>query len=93
MNHQAPSSNTTLPEPIALPSTNESEFETRLKLGIWSLGNACWLFGIADRSIAVFSDGYLSTVDIAQLLTALLLFAAWLLLKPNWKPLNRHLSK
>ncbi|NJN88008.1 MAG: hypothetical protein HC881_19095 [Leptolyngbyaceae cyanobacterium SL_7_1] len=70
-------------------STEESEFEMRLKTGIWSLGNASWLFGITDRSIAAFSDGYLSAIDITQLFTAAFFFAAWLFLKPNWKSSRR----
>lgn len=54
-----------------------------LKRGIWFLGISSWLFGITDRSIASFSDGYLSALDITQLLTASFFFVSWLLLKPS----------
>ncbi|MCL6432745.1 MAG: hypothetical protein K6T90_00790 [Leptolyngbyaceae cyanobacterium HOT.MB2.61] len=54
-----------------------------LKRGIWFLGISSWLFGITDRSIASFSDGYLSALDVIQLLTALFFFVAWLSLKPS----------
>jgi len=47
-----------------------SVFVAKLKNGIWLLGVASWLFGITDRSIASFSDGYLSAIEIMQLFTA-----------------------
>jgi hypothetical protein len=59
------------------------EFIGNLKNGIWLLGVTFWVFGITDRSIASFSDGYLSALDLTQLFTAGTLFAAWLLLKPK----------
>lgn len=57
-------------------------FVARLKSCIWLLGVASWLFGITDRSIASFSDGYLSAIDIMQLFTASFFFLGWLYLKP-----------
>jgi hypothetical protein len=54
-----------------------------LKRGIWLLGVSSWLFGITDRSIASFSDGYLSALDLVQLLTASFFFVGWLFLKPG----------
>jgi hypothetical protein len=57
-------------------------FSETLKQGIWFLGVACWLFGITDRSLASFADGYLSAIEIMQLFTATFFFACWLLLKP-----------
>lgn len=62
-------------------------FLDSLKQGIWFLGVSSWLFGITDRSIASFSDGYLSALDITQLFTASFFFVSWLLLKPT-KPLE-----
>jgi len=59
-----------------------TEFVDRLKSGIWVLGISSWLFGITDRSIASFSDGYLSAIDIMQLFTASFFFVSWLFLKP-----------
>ncbi|MBW4470990.1 MAG: hypothetical protein KME45_11390 [Stenomitos rutilans HA7619-LM2] len=53
-----------------------------LRQGIWLLGTSFWVFGILDRSLASFSDGYLSAIDIVQLLTASFFFVSWLLLKP-----------
>jgi hypothetical protein len=58
-------------------------FVSSLKNGIWLLGVSCWLFGITDRTIASFSDGYLSAIDIIQLFTASFFFISWLLLKPT----------
>ena len=58
-------------------------FRGNLKQGIWLLGASSWLFGITDRSIASFSDGYLSPSDVGQLLTASFFFISWLLLKPG----------
>ena len=59
-----------------------SAFVTNLKNGIWLLGIASWLFGITDRSIASFSDGYLSAIEIIQLFTASNFIVGWLYLKP-----------
>jgi len=58
-------------------------FVGNLKNGIWSFGVSSWLFGITDRSIASFSDGYLSALDLTQLFTAATFFVAWLFLKPS----------
>lgn len=57
-------------------------FWGNLKQGIWLFGVSSWLFGIIDRSIASFSDGYLSALDLTQLLTASFFFVSWLFLKP-----------
>lgn len=58
-------------------------FVAKLKNGIWILGVASWLFGITDRSIASFSDSYLSAIEIMQLFTASFFFVCWLYLKPE----------
>ncbi|MCJ8281596.1 MAG: hypothetical protein MJK14_17495 [Rivularia sp. ALOHA_DT_140] len=58
-------------------------FVGNLKNGIWLFGVSSWLFGITDRSIASFSDGYLSALDLTQLFTAATFFVAWLFLKPS----------
>lgn len=61
---------------------NSKDFVSNLKNGIWLFGISSWLFGITDRSIASFSDGYLSALDLTQLFTAATFFVAWLFLKP-----------
>jgi hypothetical protein len=53
-----------------------------LRNGLWLLGVSCLLFGVADRSIVSFADGYLSSLDSVQLFTAIALFIGWLFLKP-----------
>ncbi|MBW4600887.1 MAG: hypothetical protein KME29_15130 [Calothrix sp. FI2-JRJ7] len=63
----------------ALPS----DFLTAFKNNIWLLGTAFWLFGITDRTIASFSDSYLSAIDLTQLFTASFFFVSWLYLKPE----------
>jgi hypothetical protein len=69
--------------------TNEQQaleqavFLGKLRNAIWLLGISSWLFGITDRSIASFSDGYLSAWDIIQLATASFFFVSWLFLKPT----------
>jgi hypothetical protein len=63
-------------------STDSKEFVGNLKNGIWLFGVSSWVFGITDRSIASFSDGYLSALDLTQLFTAATFFAAWIFLKP-----------
>ena len=63
-------------------ASNSKEFVGNLKNGIWLFGISSWLFGITDRSIASFADGYLSALDLTQLFTAATFFVAWLFLKP-----------
>lgn len=58
------------------------QFSETLKQGIWFLGVACWLFGTIDRSIASLNDGYISSVELMQLLTVGFCFVSWLFLKP-----------
>ncbi|MBF2007830.1 hypothetical protein ACF3DV_27915 [Chlorogloeopsis fritschii PCC 9212] len=64
-------------------SSDSQGFLGSLKNGIWLFGISSWLFGITDRSIASFSDGYLSALDLTQLFTASTFFVAWLFLKPQ----------
>lgn len=64
-------------------TSDATDFLETLKYGIWLLGVSSWLFGITDRSIASFADGYLSALDIVQLFTALFFFVSWLFLKPT----------
>lgn len=61
----------------------ESLFVAKVKNGIWSFGIPSWLFGITDRSVASFADGYLSAIELFQLFTASFLFVSWLYLKPE----------
>jgi hypothetical protein len=63
-------------------ATDSREFLDNFKNGIWLFGVLCWVFGICDRSIASFADGYLSALDLTQLFTAATFFVAWLFLKP-----------
>ncbi len=64
-------------------TSDASDFLETLKYGIWLLGVLSWLFGITDRSIASFADGYLSALEIVQLFTASFFFVSWLFLKPT----------
>ncbi|BAZ65709.1 MAG: hypothetical protein KME28_10790 [Pelatocladus maniniholoensis HA4357-MV3] len=64
-------------------SSESKGFVGNLKNGIWLFGISSWLFGITDRSIASFADGYLSALDLTQLFTAATFFVAWLFLKPT----------
>lgn len=52
------------------------------KEGVWYLGNAGWVFGICDRTLASTMDGMITSPDLIQLSTAGALFVAWLFLKP-----------
>ncbi|BAY08290.1 hypothetical protein [Calothrix sp. NIES-2098] len=58
-------------------------FITKLKNGIWLVGIPSWLFGITDRSVAAFADGYLSSLEVFQLFTASFFFLSWLYLRPE----------
>ncbi|GAX40465.1 hypothetical protein NIES4075_14310 [Tolypothrix sp. NIES-4075] len=58
-------------------------FISNLKNSIWLFGIPSWVFGISDRSVAALADGYLSPLEILQLLTASFLFLSWLYLRPE----------
>ncbi|BAY22580.1 hypothetical protein NIES2100_23430 [Calothrix sp. NIES-2100] len=58
-------------------------FILKLKNGIWLAGIPSWLFGITDRSLAAFADGYISALEVFQLFTASFFFLSWLYLRPE----------
>jgi hypothetical protein len=58
-------------------------FILRLKNGVWFFGIPSFLFGITDRSVAAFADGYLSPIEIIHIFTASFFFLTWLYLKPE----------
>jgi hypothetical protein len=64
-------------------SSEPAPFLGTLRNGLWLFGVSCWLFGVIDRSVASFADGYLSPLDSVQLFTAIALFISWLFLKPS----------
>ncbi len=63
--------------------SNAAPFLFKLRSGIWILGIAAWVFGIADRSVALLSDGAPSGSDLLQILTISFFFISWLYLKPD----------
>jgi hypothetical protein len=65
------------------PALEAALLITRIRNSLWVFGIPSWLFGIADRSIAAFTDGYVSPIEIFQLVTASLFFLSWLVLKPE----------
>ncbi|WP_017314280.1 hypothetical protein [Mastigocladopsis repens] len=58
-------------------------FILRLKNGIWLFGIPSFLFGITDRSLVAFADGYVSPIEVIQIFTASFFFLTWLYLKPE----------
>lgn len=60
-------------------------FISRFKTGIWLLGIPAWIFGIADSSLEVFADSYVSRGEILHLLTTIWFFISWMYLKPDIK--------
>lgn len=54
-----------------------------LRNTIWIIGIFSWIFGIGDRSIAGFADGYLNGIEFGNLLIAVLFFLGWLYMKPE----------
>lgn len=76
-----------------MQTSESSILIANLKNGIWLFGIASWLFGITDRSIASFSDGYLSALDIIQLFTAAFFFMSWLYLKPEQNLSNSSINE
>jgi hypothetical protein len=64
-------------------SLNIAIFVGKLRNGIWICGIPSWIFGIGDRSVAGFSDGYLSAPEIIQIFISSFFFLTWLFLKPE----------
>ncbi|HAG81153.1 MAG TPA: hypothetical protein DCL61_08240 [Cyanobacteria bacterium UBA12227] len=62
---------------------NAAVIMTHLKNGIWLLGIPSGVFGITNRTMVSFADGYLSALDLAQLFIASFLFITWLSCKPE----------
>ncbi len=60
-----------------------SLFIARLRSGIWMFGIPSWLFGITDRGVASFVDGYVSPIEFFHVMAASLFFISWLYLKPE----------
>lgn len=58
-------------------------FVGNLRNSVWLLGIPSWGFGVADRTIAAFADGYISAVELAQLFTTAFFLVSWLYLKPE----------
>ncbi|MGH7999900.1 MAG: hypothetical protein ACREPR_10850 [Brasilonema sp.] len=58
-------------------------FILRLKNGVWLFGIPSFIFGVTDRSIAAFADGYLTAIEVIHLFTASFFFLTWLYLKPE----------
>ncbi|AFZ13384.1 hypothetical protein Cri9333_2518 [Crinalium epipsammum PCC 9333] len=65
------------------PALEVTELIAKFRNSIWMFGIPSWLFGISDRGLAAFADGYLSPVEILHLLTASFFFLSWLSLKPE----------
>ncbi|WP_416674535.1 hypothetical protein [Egbenema bharatensis] len=65
-----------------IPSSNPVQ-QLTLKDRIWLFGTSAWIVGIIDRSIAIFSSGSLTAINIIQLLLAIVFFGGWLYLKPR----------
>lgn len=71
-------------------SSAEADFDVEGSLcksmlvnSIWLAGIPSFLFGVVDRGIAAFADGYLTGTDISQFLLAASLFVSWLYFKPD----------
>jgi hypothetical protein len=67
--------------PSKLAETNL--FMMQLKQGLWLFGISAWLFGLIDRGIAAFADGYFSLTECLSVLAILLLLLSWVSLKPQ----------
>lgn len=64
---------------LSNPELDLSDF----KYSIWILGILSCLFGMLDRSLALFSSSYLSLVEVFHLLAVSCLLIGWIYLKPE----------
>jgi hypothetical protein len=74
------------------PALEVTALIAKLRNSIWMFGIPSWLFGISDRGVAAFADGYLSPVEILHLLTASFFFLSWLSLKPEPSLANNNVD-
>ena len=65
------------------PPAQLATFVGNLRNGVWLIGIPSWLFGVTDRTIAAFADGYISAIELAQLFTAAFFLVGWISLKPE----------
>jgi hypothetical protein len=75
-----------VPSATVVPSSDISQFHSKsidFKKGIWLLGLSSWGVGIFSRTVLALTDGYLTVVELSQVLLSLLLFLSWLCFKPN----------
>lgn len=68
-------------------------FPLTFKNAIWLLGATAWFFGIVDRAVAAFADGYLSWQDGIQLGAVIVFFLCWFYLKPRSNSGSRFLAR
>lgn len=57
----------------------------QFKSGIWLLGVPSCLFGTVERSVALFSQNYISVINIFHFLATAFLFTCWIYLKPEFE--------
>ncbi|MBE9177349.1 hypothetical protein IQ268_02015 [Oculatella sp. LEGE 06141] len=74
------------------PPLELAAFARNLRSGIWLLGVTCWVFGLIDRSLDALADGYLSGIEITQILTVSFFLVGWLLLKPASLKFSRKIN-
>lgn len=55
----------------------------QFKNGIWWIGVPSCLFGTVERSVALFSENYISVINIFHFLATAFLFTCWIYLKPE----------
>jgi hypothetical protein len=74
------------------PKPEATQLLSPLRNTVWVTGIFSWLFGVSDRSIAGFADGYLNGVEFGNLLLTLLFFLGWLYMKPESKFESRPIT-
>jgi hypothetical protein len=64
-------------------TTRLATFVSNFRSNLWLIGIPSWVFGVTDRILAGFADGYLSAAELTQLFTTAFLLVSWLSLKPE----------
>ncbi len=54
-----------------------------VRTGIWISGNLLLMFGVLDRVISIYSDGFVTGQEFVQLVLPSVLLMGWLYLKPE----------
>jgi hypothetical protein len=64
-----------------------------IRTNIWILGNILLSFGVFDRAVSIYSDGFVTGQEFVQLVIPALLLVCWFYLKPEEDWINSGMEQ